>query len=44
MPPEREGQPSTVGSARRVAATAILVGVSYYVGANIGFILGGDAG
>jgi len=39
MPPEREGQPSTVGSARRVAATAILVGVSYYVGANIGFIL-----
>lgn len=39
MPPESEGLSPAVRSARQVAATALLVGLSYYVGANIGFIL-----
>src|SRR5678810_59019 len=33
------GLGSRRGSAQRVAATALLVSVAYYVGANVGFIL-----
>src|SRR5215472_18023401 len=39
MVPERESQISHGPSARRVAATAILVGVSYYLGAKAGLAL-----
>jgi len=39
MVPQRESQITRGPSARRVAATAILVGVSYYLGAKSGLVL-----
>jgi len=39
MLPENETQISRAGATGRVAATAVLVGVAYYVGAQVGLVL-----